>query len=239
MGRRYSRLPIDTPARRALVMFANTTFNVLIADDHPLVVTGVESALRDLRSLRIVGTAGNSTQIVERLGREACDLLITDFVMPDGRYNDGLTMLTYIRSHFPDLPVIVFTAVDGIALTGELTRLGVKAIVNKADDVGHLISAIYAVHAGSEYLSPSVSRANPRLRGTARRGGLTRSELEVLRLYVSGLSITQIADKLRRTKQTISAQKIKAMHKLGVERDADLYLYIYQSKRGDSELFGI
>ncbi|WP_240154634.1 MULTISPECIES: response regulator [unclassified Burkholderia] len=148
-------------------MFANTTFNVLIADDHPLVVTGVESALRDLRSLRIVGTAGNSTQIVERLGREACDLLITDFVMPDGRYNDGLTMLTYIRSHFPDLPVIVFTAVDGIALTGELTRLGVKAIVNKADDVGHLISAIYAVHAGSEYLSPSVSRANPRLRGTA------------------------------------------------------------------------
>ncbi|NIE85057.1 response regulator [Burkholderia sp. Cy-647] len=167
MGRRYSRLPIDTPARRDLVMFANTTFNVLIADDHPLVVTGVESALRDLRSLRIVGTAGNSTQIVERLGREACDLLITDFVMPDGRYNDGLTMLTYIRSHFPDLPVIVFTAVDGIALTGELTRLGVKAIVNKADDVGHLISAIYAVHAGSEYLSPSVSRANPRLRGTA------------------------------------------------------------------------
>ncbi|WP_334000590.1 response regulator transcription factor [Burkholderia gladioli] len=122
-------------------MFANTTFNVLIADDHPLVVTGVESALRDLRSMRIVGTAGNSTQIVERLGREACDLLITDFVMPDGRYNDGLTMLTYIRSHFPDLPVIVFTAVDGIALTGELTRLGVKAIVNKADDVGHLISA--------------------------------------------------------------------------------------------------
>ena len=50
-------------------MFANTTVNVLIADDHPLVVTGVESALRDLRSLRIVGTARNSTQIVEGLGQ--------------------------------------------------------------------------------------------------------------------------------------------------------------------------
>ncbi|WP_230939449.1 response regulator transcription factor [Burkholderia diffusa] len=220
-------------------MIANTTFNVLIADDHPLVLTGIEAALRSLRSLRIVGAANNSTEIVELLSQKSCDLLITDFTMPDGKFNDGLTMLTYIRSHHPDLPIVVFTAFDGIALTDKLMKIGVKGIVSKADDIGHLISAIYAARSGSEYMSPGVSRPKRSVRGSRGKNDLTKNELEVLRLYVSGMSITEIAARLHRTKQTISAQKIKAMHKLGVERDADLYQIVYESGLGTPSIFDV
>jgi two-component system, NarL family, captular synthesis response regulator RcsB len=223
-------------------MIANTSFNVLIADDHPLVLSGIEAALYNLRlrSLRIVGTAADSTEIVDLLARQPCDLLITDFAMPDGKFNDGFTMLTYIRSHYPRLPIVVFTGLDGAALTRKLMQLHIKTIVHKTDDIGHLISAIYAARTGSEYLSPSVSRASSNMSGgrSRRKSELTKNELEVLRLYVAGMSITEIAAQLNRTKQTISAQKIKAMGKLGVERDADLYQILYErSRQGVPSIF--
>lgn len=211
-------------------MIANSTFNLVIADDHPLVLTGIEAALRNLRPLQIVGAACNSTEIVELLAQQRCDLLITDFSMPNGKFNDGLTMLTYIRSHHPDLPIIVFTALDSVVMTGKLLKLGIKGIVSKVDDIGHLISAIYSVRTGYEYLSPGVSRAPKTSRSSRKKTDLTTNELEVLRLYVSGMSITQIAARLHRTKQTISAQKITAMHKLGIQRDADLYQMVYESR---------
>ncbi|KVG27967.1 response regulator transcription factor [Burkholderia diffusa] len=217
-------------------MLANTTINVVIADDHPAIVAGIASALRGLRSIHIVGVANNSTEIVEFLSQHPCDLLITDFAMPGGKFNDGLGMLTYLRTHFPDLPIIVFTGLDGVNLTNKLLKLGVKAIVNKADDVGHLISAIYTILANTTYLSPSVTRAQPEQRSGRRHLDLTKSETEVLRLYVSGMSVSEIAAHLNRTKQTISAQKIKAMQKLGVERDADLYKIVYESQWGVSAI---
>ncbi|WP_353254875.1 response regulator transcription factor [Burkholderia anthina] len=217
-------------------MLANTKINVVIADDHPAIVAGIEFALRGFRSIHIVGAAKNSTEIVELLEQHPCDLLITDFTMPDGKFNDGLGMLTYLRAHFPDLSVIVFTGLDGVNLTNKLLKLGVKAIVNKADDIGHLISAVYTILANTIYLSPSVTRAKPEKQNGRKQLNLTKHETEVLRLYVTGMSVSEIAEHLNRTKQTVSAQKIKAMKKLGVERDADLYKIVYESQWGLSAI---
>ncbi|MDN7646238.1 response regulator [Burkholderia cenocepacia] len=217
-------------------MVATTTINVVIADDHPAVVAGIESALRGLRSIRIVGVADNSTGIVELLSQHSCGLLITDFSMPDGKFNDGLAMLTYLRAHFPDLPIVVFTELDGANLTNKLLKLEIKAIVNKADDIGHLISAVYAILANSVYLSPGVTRASLERRRGRKHLDLTKSETEVLRLYVSGMTVSEIATHLNRTKQTISAQKINAMRKLGIERDVDLYKFVYESQWGLSAI---
>ncbi|MGF3951547.1 response regulator, partial [Staphylococcus aureus] len=134
-----------------------TVLNVVIADDHSAVLAGIEATLRDLRLVRLTGAASNSTEIVDLLSSRPCDLLITDFAMPDGKHNDGLAMLSYLRTHFPEVQIVVFSCLDGARLTNKLLKLGVKAIVSKADDVAHLISAVYAVLAKAEYLSPRVS----------------------------------------------------------------------------------
>ncbi|MBY4672339.1 response regulator transcription factor [Burkholderia multivorans] len=218
-------------------MLATTNINVVIADDHPAVLAGIEATLRDIRVARVTGTARNSTEIVDLLLSRPCDLLITDFAMPDGKYNDGFAMLSYLRAHFPEMKIIVFSALDGAGLTHKLLKLGVKAIVSKNDDVAHLISAVYAVLANTEYLSPRVSSARREQRIGRRHISLTKSEIEVLRLYVSGVSVSEIALQLHRTRQTISAQKIRAMQKLGVERDADLYQIVYESRRGIDDIF--
>ena len=99
-------------------------------------------------------------------------------------------------------------------------------------DTGHLISAIHAVYAGATYVLPgsrTQERPQPAHTGDARTQALTMREMEVVRLFVSGMSINEIAAQLNRTKQTISARKSRAMRKLGVERDADLFSFAYET----------
>jgi len=54
---------------------------------------------------------------------------------------------------------------------------------------------------------------------------LSKRELEVVRMFVSGLTVTEIAERLHRSKKTISTQKGSAMAKLGILRDMDLVRY--------------
>lgn len=218
-------------------MLSNAPISAVIADDHPAILGGIEFTLRDLPLIQIAGTARNSTEIVHLLSTRRCDLLIADFVMPGGEYDDGLDMLSYLRTHFPDLQIIVFTALGGTALASELRKAGVKAIVSKADDASHLLLAVYSVLANAEYFSPGFAELQIKNGIVRRNFGLTKCELEVLRLFISGLTVSEIASRLNRTRQTISAQKIRAMQKIGVERDADLYQIVYECRRGFNDIF--
>lgn len=207
--------------------------NIIVADDHPAVIMGVSHELSTIRTLDIVGTARNSTEIIELLSKFSCDILITDYVMPGGSAGDGMAMLSFLQRRYPDLGIIVFTTIDNPAIVTEILKLGVSSVLNKVDDVGHLISAVHAVYAGATYISPHFKSTAQELSNNASsrspNSTLTRREAEVIRLYVSGLSVNGIANQLKRTKQTVSSQKSSAMRKLGITRDADLFRFAYET----------
>lgn len=126
----------------------------------------------------------------------------------------------------------MFTVIANAALAGELLNLGVCSVLSKVDDVNHLISAFHAVQTGARYVSPSLEALSNTGASQASTGGtpeLTTREAEVIRLYVSGMSIDEIAAQLHRTKQTVSTQKKSAMRKFGIERDAQLFLCAYET----------
>ncbi|MFM0043889.1 response regulator transcription factor [Paraburkholderia sediminicola] len=211
----------------------STKIRLVLADDHPTLIAGIRYALADIPTIDIVGTARNSTEILELLSRVRCDILVTDYAMPGGEYGDGLTLLSFLRRRFSDLKIIVFTTVDNPAMIREITQLGIASVVNKVDDAAHLVSAIHAVYAGATYVSPAANREplqnRVRTASTQTTVKLTPREAEVVRLYVSGMSVNEIADQLHRTKQTVSSQKSSAMRKLGIERDADLFRFAYET----------
>nr|BFD40939.1 response regulator transcription factor [Pseudomonas sp. FFPRI_1] len=207
--------------------------DLIIADDHPALITGISHELKIIPTLCIVGTARDSTQIIELLSKFHCDILITDYVMPGGSAGDGMAMLSFLRRRYPDLKIIVLTTIDNSAIITEIFKLGIGSVLNKVDDIGHLISAVHAVYAGATYISPQVrSLTQAQATSAYARSGklkLTRREAEVIRLYVSGFSVNSIAEQLKRTKQTISSQKSSAMRKLSISRDADLFRFAYEN----------
>ena len=145
-----------------------------------------------------------------------------------------MTLLAYLRRTYPELKIIVFTTIENPALAQEIAKLGVHAVLGKSHDTSHLISAVHAVYAGATYFR-SASRApegalpNTSVNPGIQARNLSPREMEVVRLYVSGMSINEIAERLHRTEQTISSQKTRAMRKLGIDRDADLFRFAYET----------
>jgi len=202
---------------------------VAIADDHAVIRLGIELALSESPMLRIVGACANSTELMRLLDDLPCDVLVTDYAMPGGEQGDGLALLHHLRERYPELDIVVLTAMDRPVIVQSIIALGITNIVSKADDMHHLKAAVLAAYAHRGYMSPSLgaiinsSRPNSHDSPGNLLSRLSPRELQVLTLYVGGATINDIAALLGRSKQTVSSQKVRAMAKLGMKTEADLF----------------
>jgi two-component system, NarL family, captular synthesis response regulator RcsB len=202
----------------------DTPVRVVLADDHPVIRMGIEAMLDDISGVQRIGSAADSTQLVALLDANPCEVLVTDFAMPGGEHGDGLELIGFLRHRYPELRIIMLTGMDKTPLIRSLLAHGVHAVLSKTDDMSHLRAAIQAVHIGRRYFSPTIAKLMKALPRTSTIR-LSERESEVIALYVNGETINGIAEKLQRSKQTISTQKVSAMRKLGIESDADLFKY--------------
>lgn len=211
----------------------SAAIRVVIADDHPLVLCGCQAALSGRPDIALLGQALDSTGLVDMLRRVCCDVLLTDLAMPGGLYGDGLPMVSYVRRHFPEVNLVVQTMLGNPALIWQLLDLGVRGVFSKADGPAHLVEAVLAAGRNGRYLSPSVAAlfhgGEPGLHSGAMNLLPSRRETEVIRLFVSGCTVKEIAERLHRSIKTISTQKACAMQKLGCRTDAELFAYAHAS----------
>jgi DNA-binding CsgD family transcriptional regulator len=114
-------------------------------------------------------------------------------------------------------------------LLKRIRELGVLGVVSKRDDLAHIGSAVRSVMRNAVYIGPAVQQSFDTVGMAPQQHALTavlsKREFEVVRLYVAGSTIKEIALALSRSIKTISTQKSAAMRKLGVERDSDLHQY--------------
>lgn len=222
------------------------TIRVAIADDHPVVLAGLEHSLAGADGIHRVGSCGNSTELVELVGAQRVDVVVTDFSMEGGRYGDGIAMLRFLDRRFPHLRLVVFTGVESPQVMRSIQDCGVQAILAKSDDYDFLAPAIRHAYERRPFLSPSVQKLLEEFESQADGASqvrLTKRETEVLRMLAEGMSIQDIGARVGRSRKTVSSQKSSAMKKLGLSRDADLFRYAVdsglvqssQSSRGAAE----
>jgi len=201
-----------------------TPLRIILADDHPVVLMGAKMALAPYT---IVAQAHTADELIEQLESTPCDILITDYSMPYGRFPDGLALTGDLKRHFAQVQVIVMTMLRHPSLLQALLHGGVCGIFDKRSPLGELVRAVQTVNKGRVYLSPSFAgilqaRTLACAPDAAAQVNLTKREIEVVRLFVQGLSGRQIAGQLNRSEKTISRQKRTAMDKLGVIHDSEL-----------------
>ncbi|AXF24657.1 DNA-binding response regulator [Burkholderia pyrrocinia] len=203
---------------------------VTVADDHPSSALGMSQALAGSSTIKLVGAVSNSTDLVAALDEQPCDVVVVDYVMPGGKYGDGLALLSFLQRRYPALHLVTITMIDNPSVLRAIQKQGVGCILSKSDAISHLVGAVHAAYVGANYMSPFIkqlldgSEAPPTVRQ------LTTREIEVVRLYCAGYTVGEIAAQLHRSKQTISSQKSSAMKKLGIVRDADLIRYADEGK---------
>ncbi|MFK0379751.1 LuxR C-terminal-related transcriptional regulator [Pandoraea sp. NPDC090278] len=209
-----------------------TKIRVAIADHHPVVIAGLAHELGKWPTLEVLGTAHNVTGLIDLLRRSPCDVLVTDPAMPGGKYGDGLSLIATLRRMFPCIRILVLTAMVDTPMARQITDLGVASTLCKSRGIDDVIAAVHALHDGlrlTHHMHRTRRTAPAGAVSDARTALLSQREVQVLRMYVSGMSITAIAAKLYRTKQTVSAQKRSVMRKLGVDSDAQLYRFALQT----------
>ena len=157
------------------------------------------------------------------------DIVITDYNMPgDSPYGDGLKLVEYLKRNFPHLQILILTMISNQLILTRLRELGVVGVIQKSQLHEEIQTALKAIAQKGVYRSPepaahSVMESNVAI--DERISTLSPKEFEILRLFVSGKSVSDIARSQNRSSKTISAQKISAMRKLDVQSDQDLLTY--------------
>lgn len=208
------------------------TLKVVLADDHPIVLFGVRMALENEPGIEVSGEAQDSTALVELMDKVKPDVLISDFYMPGGKHGDGLTLVSFVKRRYPDVKLIILTMMTNPSILDNIVTAGAEGVLLKSSGHDNLVDAIRAVVQGRKYIGAAVQALlnevkvnNLNSRGDRGQKVLSSKESEVMRLFVNGHTVSEIANMLNRSVKTISHQKISAQQKLGVANDKELYEY--------------
>ena len=189
-------------------MDAINSIRVLVVDDHAILRSGVAAMIDRQTDMVMVAEAGDGRQAIELFRQYKPDVTLMDLVMP---VMDGVEAIRAIRREFPQSRFIVLTTFDGDEDIHRAIQAGAQGYLLKGMKREELFEAIKAVHAGSRYIPTVVARSLDARRTSP---GLTRRELEVLKLIMDGKSNREIADALSTTEGTVKSYVVNILNKL-------------------------
>lgn len=208
--------------------------NVLVADDHPIFVEGLQAVLsrtdHEKFAFTIQGIARTGLQITDLLRHNSPDLLLLDLNLPE---TDSLKMLPSVKKGSARTRVLVMTMFDDPRMVKAAFKAGVDGYMLKSGSQAELLQAIEQVIEGHTYLGKGIALDNlhsiiqNRNNGLpdkqfAGKFGLTRREIEIMQHIGKALSNKEIADQLFISDQTVSVHRKNIMRKLRVNSTASL-----------------
>ena len=196
---------------------------ILIADDHPVIRSGVRNLLRNDLSMRVAAEAGSAADVIRQAAARKFDAILLDLSFTDGT---GFDVLPILRSRHPDVPVIVFT--NAAEMAGACLEAGAAAFVAKDASGEELKFAVESAIRGRKYVASSrqthmngdASSADvmPHLR-------LSKREAEIMQHLVDGKPAKNIAFELSISEKTVATHRARILKKLSVTDTRGLLLY--------------
>jgi DNA-binding NarL/FixJ family response regulator len=193
---------------------------VLLADDHPIVMTGFAMSLSS-EGIDVVGQAKTPQEAVAQYAALQADVLILDIRF--GAELTGLDAAKEILQQFPNANIVFLSQFDQDALIKETYRLGARAFITKDCDPADLAAAVRRASKGELYFLPQIAErlANLSVRGdVSPQSQLDERELEIFTSMAEGLTNVEIAEKWQLSAKTISNISQAIKEKLGIHRPA-------------------
>lgn len=216
---------------------------IALLDDHPIVRRSLEVVIANEPDMEIVGTFGHSSELMIFLRQNSVDVLILDYVLNLDEM-DGLSLIKTLRAHHPDLKILLASSIESLAVIRTAFMVGIKGFIGKREETHTYFSAIRTVASGQRFIPANISADMSQI-PTRRKDEdfvkgeisnslaqisqlskmLTPREAEVIRCFLDGMEIIEIAAKLKRSRKTISGHKQSGMRKLGISSDLELFKY--------------
>ncbi len=212
---------------------AHRPIRVVLADDHPLVRSGIRTAIAHEGDIAIVGEIADAYSIVDLCAELDPDVLLLDLNMPGSKPTDTVRLL---KTRCPQLKVLILTAYDDDAYVRGLLSAGVAGYVLKDDALDSIARAIRTVSGGGSWFSQSVLNKLVDIRfaqGTDEKGSpLTERDQELLAMISQGWDNGHIASELDLAEQTVRNYVSRLYQKLGLTSRAEAIIWARDNNWG-------
>jgi DNA-binding NarL/FixJ family response regulator len=201
--------------------------NLVLADDHPIVLVGLENLFGREHDIRVVASCADGVEALHAISRHGPSVALLDLRMPR---MSGLDVLRQVQLDEGMTRIVLLAAVLDDEDLVEAVRLGARGVVLKEMAPTLIVKCVREVHAGGQWLEKrSVTQAFDRL--VRRQAGtrdvekmLTARELEIARSVAEGLRNKEIADRLRITEGTVKIHLHAIYEKLNIDGRVPLLL---------------
>jgi len=192
---------------------------ILIADDHKILIEGLQLLIGQEDDLEIIATAANGKQALDRLQEHSVDIALLDINLP---VINGIELCRTITRDYPEVRVLALTSYKKGAFIQQMLKAGASGYVLKHSAAEEIVRAIRSVMAGETYLNPTVTNTlMETLRSQPNNHDefvpqLTRREKQVLSLIAAELTTKEIARELHLSEHTVESHRRNLLTKLNV-----------------------
>lgn len=199
---------------------------IVIADDHPLVLEGIKTALEQSGDIDVVGTTTSGSRVVPLVSRLRPDMALLDLHMP-GR--SGIESLKVITQRHPEVKVVMLSASQDPADVAGAFAAGAAAYIVKRVRSVDIASALRQVFEGTVYHRPATGLA-PQQDDRCLAMGLTTREKTVLEAVAKGMSTKAISSELWVSEQTVKFHLGNIYRKMGVPNRAGALRFAFENR---------
>lgn len=190
-------------------------YNIVLIDDHQVVLESFANLLATSDRFRVVGMAQHKPDLFKimeqnQLDGQTVDVLVTDLIMPTINVTE---MITSVKAQYPNVAILVLSGSDDSGMIRQVMQVGASGYVTKTADKAELFDAILAVAAGRRYMD---SRVFSMTQPSSADEVLTDREAQIAGLILDELSSSQIAERLFISFNTVETHRKRIYQKLGV-----------------------
>jgi DNA-binding NarL/FixJ family response regulator len=205
---------------------------VIIADDHPLIRTGIQMVLASEPDIQLVGEAASGEEAIEVVRGTEADVLLLDLSMPG---MSALEVVAVIQTLAPTLKIMIVSAYDDEVIIQSVIQAGVVGYLLKDEAEALLGEGIRTVYRGATWFSESAMQsllAATKPTPASFAETLSPQERQILQLLAQGCSNNEIAQQLHLAPQTIRNYTTRIYDKIGVSSRSEALIWAHERGLG-------
>ena len=205
--------------------------NILIADDHTIVRKGIRQILMEEFSDAFIEEVADGNEMLHKIRNEKFDIVISDISMP-GR--SGLESLKQVKEEFPKLPVLILSMYSEDQYAIRVLKAGASGYLTKDSAPEELVKAVKQIVSTGRYISLTVAdklAENINQNSSEQlHESLSDREFEVLKMIGSGKTVSEIAQILSLSVNTISTYRVRILEKTKLHSNSEVMHYVLENK---------
>lgn len=205
--------------------------NILIVDDHRIVIDGLKSLLEDDPTFCITATTDDATEVVGLLNTNKVDVLLTDVMMPK---MTGQQLAKNVRQQFPDIKILALSmSGQGDVVNEMINDADINGYILKNISKAELAKAIIKIAGGGIYFSEEVLvelEKTSAIKKQNEDAQLTTREIEIIKLIEKEMSNKEIAENLYISERTVETHRKNIFRKSKTNSLIGLIKYAYEHK---------